>query len=278
MLFVIPRSGSSARSPYNAISNGSRRRKFVAAVGSGGRVPGPRPARLAPRVLPRAALPVDSTWKESPLAETRTSAVHAAGWGAGAPASRSGTNPAGGSPGNRSSTMPSYSRRAKLGAVRRTCPEHIESARSELAEPVATRSGMPTPPATPRTIDLQLAAPEGLSDQARKHFADCIRRFAADLDRKASGVEDAERAPGIDDPEITTTMVDKANEQLRNPPGVDTPLRRIAVFAAFAFAMFTPIAGEYLHSRSQWLLMIVSGFIALLAEVYAIVMPGRKWS
>jgi hypothetical protein len=123
------------------------------------------------------------------------------------------------------------------------------------------------------TIYLQTQVPAGLSKQARNQFADCILRFAADLDRKTSRLEDAERAAGIDDPEITPTMVAKANERLRNSPG------RIVVFAhllAFAFAMLTPIAGAYLHAGAQWLLTIAFGFTALLAEAYAVVMPGRK--
>ena len=119
----------------------------------------------------------------------------------------------------------------------------------------------------------------GMSDTACKQYKESIEKFASALAREASRLEEADRAKELDMPEITATMVAKANELLRNPP-VDRSGTRISFLlaqaSAFVFAMLTPIFGATLHSYWQWTVAVTCGIIASAAQIYAIFSVRRK--
>ena len=119
----------------------------------------------------------------------------------------------------------------------------------------------------------------GMSDTACERYQDCIMRFANALAREASRLEEADRAEDVDKPEITATMVAKANEIVRYPL-IDPPQASIAIQSAqavaFAAAMVTPIFGANLHSKWQWTITFLCGILALVSQIYAIVAVRRR--
>ena len=119
----------------------------------------------------------------------------------------------------------------------------------------------------------------GMSDAACGQYKDCVGKFASALAREASRLEEAARAKELDMPEITATMVAKANDLLRNPPVGQASTRIPALLAqavAFVGAMLTPIFGVTLHSYWQWTVAVTCGIIACAAQVYAIFSVRRR--
>jgi hypothetical protein len=126
-------------------------------------------------------------------------------------------------------------------------------------------------------IDLDITG--GMTDTACGHYKDCIVKFASALAREASRLEEADRAEDVKKPEITATMVVKANDLIRHPP-VDVPPTSIHILVAqavaFAAAMLTPIFGSALHSPWQWTITVLCGILAVVAQVFAIVAVRRR--
>jgi hypothetical protein len=126
-------------------------------------------------------------------------------------------------------------------------------------------------------IDLDVIG--GMTDSACKRYKECILKFASALAREASRLEEADRAEDLDKPEITTTMVVKANNLIRHPP-IQRPQTSIPILVAqalaFATAMLTPIFGANLHSKWQWTATFLCGIMATASEVFAIVAVRRR--
>jgi hypothetical protein len=126
-------------------------------------------------------------------------------------------------------------------------------------------------------IDLDIIS--GMTESACEHYKGCIFKFAGALAREASRLEEADRAEDIDIPEITATMVVKANDLIRHPPVERTQTSipiLIAQALAFAAAMLTPIFGSNLHSKWQWTVTILCGILATASEVFAIIAVRRR--
>lgn len=134
-------------------------------------------------------------------------------------------------------------------------------------------------PASPTTADaydelrLKLDIITGMSDAAKLRYKDCILKFAKTVAREASRIELADRADDADKPEITASMVSKADDSVRSPPSNASRLSIRVVTAqalAFAMAILTPIFGSELHSKWQWTITIICAIIALGSELYAL--------
>jgi hypothetical protein len=130
------------------------------------------------------------------------------------------------------------------------------------------------------SILLNLDILSGLSDSARIHYKECIKKFASALAREASRLEEADRAEEADKPEITTTMVVKANDLLRRPPSNDATSSISTVLAqtaSFGLGIMTPIIfGAGLPSPWQWTTTIICGILAVICQTYAIVVVRRR--
>jgi len=127
-------------------------------------------------------------------------------------------------------------------------------------------------------IIIELDISGGMSDTACKQYKECVSKFASALAREASRLEEAARAKELNMPEITATMVAKADDLLRNPPAsqASTRIPTLAAQAvAFVGAMLTPIFGATLHSYWQWTVAVTCGIIAIAAQVYAIFSARR---
>jgi hypothetical protein len=128
-------------------------------------------------------------------------------------------------------------------------------------------------------IVIDLDTTGGMTSEARKQYRDCIRKYALALAREASRLEEAERAKNLEKPEITATMVTKADDYILNPP-VDDASRSMTVLVAqalaFILAILTPIFGATLHSYWQWTVACFCGIMALVAQVYALFSVRRR--
>ena len=126
---------------------------------------------------------------------------------------------------------------------------------------------------------LNVDSTGGMSEAAYLRYKECIVKFASALAREASRLEEADRAEDIDRPEITATMVVKANELIRHPPSTDTSPGTYIIAAqalSFAAAMLTPIFGSELHSVWQWVVTIICGTVALASQIFAIIAVRRR--
>ena len=133
-------------------------------------------------------------------------------------------------------------------------------------------------PANDSQNAIELDMSGGMSDAAREQFKECVKKYGSALAREASRLEEAGREEGLV-PEITATMVAKANDYLRNPPVGQASLRVPALVSqilAFVGAILTPIFGATLHSYWQWALAVVCGVMASIAQGYAIFSVRRK--
>lgn len=131
-----------------------------------------------------------------------------------------------------------------------------------------------------RRVTIEIFIPSGMTEAATQRFAECVNDFGLALSRETSRLEEAERADAVDGPEITTTMVIKANEEVRNPRQEEEPpippWPLVAQIIAFAAAMFAGVFGSYLNSRWQWVAMILCSVIGIVAQGYAIVALRRR--
>jgi hypothetical protein len=138
-------------------------------------------------------------------------------------------------------------------------------------------ASLPSDKSTQMLINLDTMG--GMSETACERYKDCIIRFAGALARETSRLEEADRAEDVDKPEITATMVAKANELIRHPP-IDPSSSGVSILAsqavAFAAAMVTPILGGYLHSPWQWTITVLCGILALSSQLFAIVAVRRR--
>jgi hypothetical protein len=127
-------------------------------------------------------------------------------------------------------------------------------------------------------VNLDILA--GMTESATTRYRDCVKKFAAALGREASRLEEADRAEEIDKPEITTTMVVKANDLLRHPPSnnvVSSIPVIVAQTVSFGLAIATPIIfGVGLPPVWHWTATAMSGILAVASQVYAILAVRRK--
>ncbi len=146
-------------------------------------------------------------------------------------------------------------------------------------EPHGSSKSVPgfAPDSAQLVIELDII--DGMSDNARERYKECITKFAGALAREASRLEEADRAEDCDKPEITTTMVVKANDLIRHPSidraSVSIPIL-VAQALSFVAAILTPIFGAELHSAWQWTVTVLCGIIALVSQVFAIVTVRRR--
>jgi hypothetical protein len=145
----------------------------------------------------------------------------------------------------------------------------------------STQLGLPgsSPQDVDQCVELRVTVPGGMTAGAVEHFATCVDRFALDLSRETSRLEEAARAKSIDKPEITSTMVIDADQAVRNSLTSKSvvPTRvLIAQALAFATGILAPISGAYLHSWLQWVLTSLFGVIAIAAQTYAIFALRRR--
>lgn len=127
---------------------------------------------------------------------------------------------------------------------------------------------------------IELVHPGGMSSAASDQFTRCVKDFGMALARETSRLEEAERAESIQEPEITATMVIKANEQVRNPnPDVPAPVPPgplAAQIVALPAAILAGIFGSHLNSDWQWLTMVIAFVLAVIAQGYAIIALRRR--
>jgi hypothetical protein len=119
----------------------------------------------------------------------------------------------------------------------------------------------------------------GMTESAVGRFSECVLKFAAALAREASRLEEADRAEDVRKPEITMTMVVKANNLIRHPAIEGDSAKAaitIAQITAIAATIVTPIFGANLHSLWQWTATIGCGILALVSQAYAIFAARRK--
>jgi len=130
------------------------------------------------------------------------------------------------------------------------------------------------------TIDLDILS--GMTEPAIVKYKDAVRRFGQSLARETSRLEEAQRAEGIDNPEVTATMVVKANDALRNPPKTEEPTSRrsymLTQTAAFAFGIGTPVVFSVsaLHGAWHWVTTLLCGAAAVGFYIYSYVIVRRK--
>jgi hypothetical protein len=128
-------------------------------------------------------------------------------------------------------------------------------------------------------IVIDLDTTGGMTLEAKKQYKDCIRKYAIALAREASRLEEGERAKNLEKPEITATMVTKADDFILNPP-VDDPSKSATVLVAqavaFILAILTLIFGATLHSYWQWTVACLCGIMARVAQVYALFSVRRR--
>lgn len=128
-------------------------------------------------------------------------------------------------------------------------------------------------------VHIELDMLSGMTSSAVEHYKGCIMKFAEALAREASRLEEAQRAEEIRKPEITTTMIVKANDVLRRPRSND-PTTKIPVIVAQITSLLavivTPIFGANLHSIWQWTATFACGIIALAGQAYVALVVRRK--
>ncbi|MEU8337915.1 hypothetical protein [Micromonospora tulbaghiae] len=129
-------------------------------------------------------------------------------------------------------------------------------------------------------MTIELLVPSGMTEAATERFAACINDFGLALSRETSRLEEAERADVVESPEITATMVIKANDEVRNPRQEEEPpvppWPLVAQILAFAAAIFSGVFGSYLNSLWQWGAMILCAVVGIAAQGYAIVALRRR--
>ncbi len=128
-------------------------------------------------------------------------------------------------------------------------------------------------------VEINIDILNGMTRVAAENYKECVSKFASALAREASRLEQDDRAIDIEEPEVTATMVLKANDLLRNPriePPKLSITMIIAQVIAFSFGILTPIFGSELHSIWQWTVTIACGIIAVAAQTYAIVAAVRR--
>lgn len=128
-------------------------------------------------------------------------------------------------------------------------------------------------------LHIALDMLSGMTDSAVEHYKGCITKFAEALAREASRLEEAQRAVEVRKPEITTTMIVKANDVLRRPRSND-PTTKIPVIIAQITSLLavivTPIFGANLHSIWQWTATFACGIMALAGQAYVALVVRRK--
>lgn len=147
----------------------------------------------------------------------------------------------------------------------------------ETAEQVPDTSGTSAIAHTQLHVKLDMLS--GMTPSAVEHYKVCVTRYAEALARETSRLEEAQRAEDIHRPEITTTMVAKANEVLRRPRGIDPTTRGpviIAQITSLLAGIVTPIFGANLHSIWQWTVTFTCGIIAVAGQVYVALVVRRK--
>lgn len=108
----------------------------------------------------------------------------------------------------------------------------------------------------------------GMSTGATDRFRECVRGFGSSLIREVYRLEESERVPGEHTVEITSSMVVKADEAVRNS-------QHKAQRTVPTFALISPIAGtlsglvagifgSYLNSWWQWALCVLFGVLAVV--------------
>jgi hypothetical protein len=129
-------------------------------------------------------------------------------------------------------------------------------------------------------VNIEIVIPGGMTEPAVERFAACVNDFSLALSRETSRLEEAERADVVDAPEITATLVVKANEEVRNPR--QEPEQQISAWVlfaqivAFAAAMFAGIFGSYLHSLWQWSALVGCAVLGIASQTYAILALRRR--
>jgi hypothetical protein len=149
--------------------------------------------------------------------------------------------------------------------------------RRETAAQVPDTSGASAMAHTRLHIELEMLS--GMTPSAVEHYKQCVTKYAEALAREASRLEEAQRAEEIGGPEITTTMVVKANDVLRRPR-VNDPTTKVPVAVAQITSLMagivTPIFGANLHSIWQWTVTFACGIIAVAGQVYVALVVRRK--
>lgn len=128
-------------------------------------------------------------------------------------------------------------------------------------------------------LHIELDMLHGMTASAIDHYKICVTKYAEALAREVSRLEEAQRAEEIRKPEITTTMVVKANDVLRHPRNND-PTAKVPVIIAQIVSLLavivTPIFGANLHSIWQWTVTISCGIMALAGQAYVALVVRRK--
>ncbi|MEU4245920.1 hypothetical protein AB0F15_00760 [Amycolatopsis sp. NPDC026612] len=115
----------------------------------------------------------------------------------------------------------------------------------------------------------------GMTEAARQKFAEAVEDFSAALERETARLEEAERDEDVREPEITATMVIRANEVVRRGPLPESERDRSVLATSIQVVGLASLAavgvlGSYLRGPLLVSIFIVLAVIALVANGYAI--------
>lgn len=130
-----------------------------------------------------------------------------------------------------------------------------------------------------RALQVPVTVPGGMTDGAEIRFARCVREFGLALARETSRLEEAGRVLGEEDPEITTSMVIKANEAVRNPGASENRISWVVIISQIAVvptSLVSGVFGSYLTSPLRWAGCIAFGILAFVAQTHAVIALWRR--
>lgn len=147
--------------------------------------------------------------------------------------------------------------------------------------------GLLLPDAVVRDNEVRLVAAEqvehkivvqidGASPSAKARFGTSVQTYADRLVAKLVEVEERQRQPGVPDPEITSSTVVEAEEEIRRRPEpvkvskIDISLRIVAPLSS----LVTGIFGSYLNSSWQSAIFGASFISACGSTIWSIVRKG----
>lgn len=135
----------------------------------------------------------------------------------------------------------------------------------------------PAQPTRAAVFEFSVSAPlDGASDSAKRHFRDCIQRYAEELSHEASLLEVGSRSRAVSEPDITPTMIVEASNSVprrlfqkqvdAGRSKADLAAQIIAPLSASA----SGVLGSYLDSQWQVSLFTAAALIAVFSTIYCV--------
>ena len=137
---------------------------------------------------------------------------------------------------------------------------------TSVGEAVNLPSPAPSAPESHLSMAMEVPIEGAVSAAAQGEVERTLQQYAEALGKAICGVEAADRALGVEQPDITASTVVKAAERLRHPVGVDRPTKfdLAASLAAPLLSSVAGVLGNYLHSVPQAIIFAVAFTLALL--------------